>query len=220
MQKQLSDEADISSRFSIIYENNLWSSPESLSGEGSEVSYTGPTREWLIGKIPQLGVRRMVDAGCGDFNWMKLVVPEIDVSYVGLDIVASVIADNNRNYAREGLTFGVANICEDEIPSCDLVMVRDCLFHLSYDDTDKSLRNLSKTDYKYLLTTTHSVEQDFANTDIFTGSFRLIDVFRDPFNFNGSHVLDRVLDYPEGHAYPREMTLLKKESVPTSLSLK
>ena len=141
MQKQLSDEADISNRFSIIYENNLWSSPESLSGEGSEISYTGPIREWLICRIPRLGVRRMVDAGCGDFNWMKLVVPEIDVSYVGLDIVASVIADNNRNYAREGLTFGVANICEDEIPSCDLVMVRDVcsIFHMT------TRTNFSKT---------------------------------------------------------------------------
>ena len=129
-QKMLARER-IEDRFSDIYARNLWSSPESLSGAGSEFGYTASLRNWLVRKIPSLGVIRFVDAPCGDFNWMKFVLPSIDVDYLGLDIVESVIKNNTEKHAGERVKFMIANICEDPIPSCDLIMVRDCLFHMS-----------------------------------------------------------------------------------------
>ena len=41
----------IEDRFSDIYARNLWSSPESLSGAGSEFGYTASLRNWLVRKI-------------------------------------------------------------------------------------------------------------------------------------------------------------------------
>ena len=47
-------------KFSEIYKSNLWSSSESLSGEGSEVSYTEPLRKWLISIIQTLKVKKNI----------------------------------------------------------------------------------------------------------------------------------------------------------------
>ena len=182
------------------------------------MAYTEPLRDWLVENIPKLDVNKFVDAPCGDFNWMKLVVSKLDISYLGLDIVSSVIDKNNQLHAKSPINFEVANICEDELPSCDLIMVRDCLFHLSYDDLEKVLKNLDRTEYKYLLTTTHIVKPDIKNNNITTGDFRLIDLFKAPFNFDENNIIERVMDYPKNYHVPREMILLNKINVPAKLS--
>jgi len=128
-----------------------------------------------------------------------------------------VIERNQSTYASDKIEFRVANICKDELPDCDMIMVRDCLFHLSYEDINSFLINLSKTNYKYLLTTTYMVDEKFKNSNITTGDFRLIDLFSEPFEFNSEFIKDRVDDYPEGHSIKREMILVAKEFVPTHL---
>jgi hypothetical protein len=206
-------------KFSEIYKNNLWSSSESLSGAGSEVAYTEPLRKWLVSNILKLKVKDFVDAPCGDYNWMKFVTPEVNINYIGLDIVDSVISKNKLEYGSPTVDFRLANICEDVLPACDLIMVRDCLFHLSYDDINKFLSNLARTDYKYLLTTTHEVEREFKNSNIITGDFRIIDLFSEPFNFDAKLARDKVNDYPIGYySTKREMILVEKQFVPISLS--
>ena len=160
---------NMSEKFTEIYKNNFWSSKESSSGKGSEISYTQPLRSWLIKHIPKYKVKKFVDAPCGDFNWMKNVLLKLNINYVGLDIVESIIKRNTLIYGNKNIKFQITNICEDEIPCCDLFMVRDCLFHLSYDDIEKFLKNLERTDYKYLLTTTHLVDKNFRNKNIASG---------------------------------------------------
>ena len=207
-------------RFAEIYKNNFWSSRETLSGEGSEVAYTEPIRNWLIKNIPKLNVKNFVDAPCGDYNWMKLVMPKVDINYIGIDIVDSVINKNKSEYGSSKVDFRIGNICEDLLPACDIIMVRDCLFHLSFEDINKFLANLRRTNYKYLLTSTHIVEQDFDNSDIITGDFRFIDLFSNPFNFDPKLCRDRISDYPKGYSSKREMILIEKQFVPTSLCSK
>lgn len=215
--KAILKKESIADRFSEIYKHNLWSSNESFSGQGSEVEYTKPLRNWLIKNIPKLNVKTFVDASCGDFNWMKLVLPHLNVNYLGLDIVENIIKKNKSLYSSNSINFDIADICKDKLPNCDLIMVRDCLFHLSYEDINKFLKNLEKTEYKYLLTTTHCLEDEFKNTDIVTGDFRLINLFSEPFNFNEKIVQDRVVDYPDGYSIKREMILVSKKNVPTNL---
>lgn len=210
---------DIDTRFGEIYDKNFWSSKESGSGEGSEFLYTQSLREWLIETVPKLGVEVFLDAACGDFNWMKKVLPILNVDYIGLDIVPSVIEINNRKYSSDKVKFAVSNICNDPLPKCDLIMVRDCLFHLSYGDINKFLGNLSRLDYKYLLTTTHVVVDDFANRNIISGDFRLINLFAPPFSFDSTKVIDRVNDYPKGYKLPREIILVEKKFVPSFVIL-
>jgi len=206
----------IADRFDEIYDQNYWSSSESKSGFGSEIAFTKPLRNWLAQIIPKLGVKNFVDAGCGDFNWMKVL--KLDVKYVGLDIIPRLIDNNNRLYRESSIKFELANICEDKIPTCDLIMVRDCLFHLSYEDINKFFINLARTEYKYLLTTSHIVESNFKNKDISSGYFRLINIFKPPFDFDKNNILDRVYDCPKEYRIAREMILLEKKYVPTKLT--
>ena len=206
-------------RFSRIYEDNLWTSSESGSGGGSELVHTRQLRTRLPGLVADHGIRKIVDAPCGDLNWMKLVLPALDVEYVGLDIVPSVIERNRVEFGSERATFAVADLGNDPIPSCDLVIARDFLFHLSFADIDAYLRNLAKCDYRYVLTTTHIVGDGFANSDIETGDFRRIDLFRARFGIDPAAPVEEFDDYPQGHPMPRKMILLRKEDMPTSLSL-
>ena len=207
----------IKNRFNEIYKKNLWRSKETRSGEGSELNYTLPLRKWLIRKLKKLKIKILVDAPCGDFNWMKMIISKTNIYYFGLDIVNSVIK-KNKLYSNTKTSFKVANICKDPLPKCDLLMVRDCLFHFSYKDIDKFLKNISKTKFKYLLITNHIVEKNFMNRDIITGDFRKINLFRYPFNFNNKKVAGRVKDCPKGHRPLREMILIRKKNVPMSLN--
>lgn len=208
-------------RFSQIYEKKLWKSNESESGEGSEVKYTERLRHALPALISNYNINAIVDAPCGDFNWMKFVLPKVEtVSYYGFDIVEKVIASNNKNYSTEKVHFDVADICKDHLPDCDLLIVRDCLFHLSYNDVERFLINIKNVNYKYLLTSTHIVDADVQNRDIETGDFRLIDLYKPPFNFDSKHVLQSIDDYPEGYATKKQVVLIKKENVPLSLTFK
>ena len=204
-------------RFSMIYEKNLWSSEESVSGAGSEVRYTEPLRAWLVKAIPNYQIEKLVDAPCGDFNWMRLVLPQVDIEYFGYDIVEEVVSRNNKIYSADKIHFGVADICKDKLPRCEILMVRDCLFHFSYEDVNQFLANIAKIDYKYLLTTTYLMEDGFENRNITTGDFRHIDLFCDPFNFRRETVLERVSDSPKDDKIPRQMIMLAKSDVPQNL---
>ena len=204
--------------FKSIYDQNLWSSPESRSGRGSEKHYTKNLRSWLIENIPKYKIRNIVDSPCGDFNWMRYVLPYVSIDYLGLDIVEELIKNNNEKYSSENIRFKKRNIIEESIPNCDLLIVRDCLFHFSYQDINKFLENIKNTNYKYLLTSSHILGPDFKNKDIKTGDYREIDLFRSPFNLRRDNVLEFINDYPEGYKIPRNMILIKKEFVPKSIS--
>lgn len=217
VRRRLRRSESLQDRFALICENNLWGSRESVSGEGSEAHYTENLRHWLEHAVPRYQVRSIVDAPCGDFNWMRLVLPRLTVTYNGIDIVESVIVGNTARYGSDSVSFNVGDIRSARIPDCDLLIIRDCLFHLSYNDIDQVLKNLSNARFRLLLTSTHIVEQGFVNTDIPSGEFRRIDVFQSPFCFRRASVLDAVDDYPAGYHTRRQLVLLAKSDVPTGL---
>jgi hypothetical protein len=146
-------------------------------------------------------------------------VPELNINYVGLDIVDSLIHNNRLKYSSEKVSFHVADICQDNLPKCDLIIVRDSLFHLSFSDLKKFFKNLSNSSYKYLLTTSHYVDTSFQNTDIVTGAFRKMNLFREPFCIDYSKVIDRIPENITKSSKKREMILIEKRFVPVSLSL-
>jgi len=215
--KKMLQRETLQERISDIYKKNLWGSDESGSGEGSEVEHTKPLRNWLVKAIPKYQIRKFVDAPCGDFNWMRFVLPEVDVEYYGYDIVKAVVNKNKEMYSGQNVHFEVANICKDELQRCDLLMVRDCLFHLSFEDINKFLENIARIDYKYLLTTTHILDKDFVNKDIATGDYRMINLFVEPFNFRREAVVEFVDDSPKGCDTLRQMIFIAKENVPNSI---
>jgi SAM-dependent methyltransferase len=164
--------------FTDIYKKNFWSDAESRSGSGSTLERTEELRKHLPGILARRGAKRMLDAGCGDFNWMR-EVDLGDVDYIGVDIVEPLIAENSRKFSRPRREFKTVDIVVGELPPADLVLCRDCLFHLPYKDVFQALANFRRTGAKWLLTTTFpDVEQNF---DIPAGSYRPINLCRSPF---------------------------------------
>jgi hypothetical protein len=165
--------------FTLIHERNYWSSAESVSGTGSELRHTAALIAALPGLFRAHGITSLLDLPCGDLNWMKKVDLR-GVRYVGGDIVEALItADRDRFRQRPELEFRVLDLLSDPLPTCDLVMVRDCLVHLSYADIHRALANIKASGARYLLTTTFPGLA--ANRDIITGDWRPINLEQAPF---------------------------------------
>jgi SAM-dependent methyltransferase len=155
---------------------------ETMSGTGSTIEYTQRLRAALPGLISELAVKRFLDAPCGDFNWMK----EVDLSgveYVGLDIVRDIVDENELKYGRDGVRFVHGDITVDRLPDADLMMCRDCLFHLPYKSIFKFFANFVSSSIPWLLVTSH--HRCDGNVDISrVGKFRPINLSIDPFFFS------------------------------------
>ncbi len=179
--RKLSALGDTEHIFTHYYEVNQWKDPESLSGVGSTLANTRNIRRELPGLLKKLGVRSFLDAPCGDYNWFREIRREIEISYIGGDIVKPLIEKNQNDFGGENTRFIQLDIVSDPLPSADLWMCRDCLIHLSFADIRAVLRQFFESEIEYLLTTVHT-ECD-VNKDITTGDFRLLNFEREPFLF-------------------------------------
>jgi len=184
-------------RFTAIYNNNYWRSDESISGSGSTLDYTERLRSELPALFGKYKVKQVLDAPCGDYNWMGVVVEETGVNYIGGDIVAPLIEQNQKKFGRDGVRFTHLDITKGPLPKCDMMIVRDCLFHLSYRDILHFLQVFSASEIPFLLTSSHvnDAANRFENEDIQSGNFRDIDLFAAPFGFS-QQVSDKIADDP------------------------
>jgi len=166
--------------FTDIYTNAKWGDKETKSGEGSLLANTTTLRTFLPGFLRRFGIRTLIDAPCGDYNWFKSCAVNLD-SYIGLDIVPAMIEDVQKRYGDSKHTFRVADICVDPIPRADVILCRDCLMHLSDEDAIKAIRNFVKSGSTYALLTTNP--KNPSNVSIQTGGFRHCNLTKPPFNF-------------------------------------
>lgn len=203
---------DLGGVFLDIYNQNLWEHGESRSGPGSTLAHTENIRRELPRIVEKFALTSILDAPCGDFNWMKEVAFPEGFRYIGADIVAPLIDANRQAYeAAGGRSFLTLDITADPLPQVDLFFCRDCLFHLSNNDIAKVLDNFLRSDIKYLMTTTQVHTGELVNSDIYSGGFRPINLFSPPFNLPAD-VLARVDD---GYAEiaPRDMCLWSREQI-------
>lgn len=168
--------------FTKYYYKNTWQGKESVSGPGSDYEQTKFLIPELEILIKDLKIKSILDAPCGDFNWMKRVDLN-ECKYIGVDIVEELIVRNNKKYKNRQRSFSVLDIVIDKIPKVDLIIVRDCFVHLPTDDIFKTIQNIKKSNSKYLLTTNFLWEHMEYNLDIPVGGWRRINLCKEPFNF-------------------------------------
>lgn len=166
--------------FTEIHRKNYWQDEETVSGPGSSLARTAVIRTQLPDFLFGLGAESLLDAACGDFNWMRYVSLE-SLDYTGADIVPELIEHNNRTYARVRRKFVVRDIVSDSLPGADAILCRDCFIHLSFADIMQALANFRASNSAYLLATTHP--QIKQNRDIATGGWRSINLSVSPFDF-------------------------------------
>ncbi len=196
--------------FTRIYRRKTWRRGESDSGVGSELSYTEGLRRELPKLLRQQSVTRFLDAPCGDFNWMKHIVADLGAEYIGGDIVQEIVDSNQLEFGSKSVSFCHLDITRDPLPVSDLMMVRDCLFHLSYGNIYAFLENFCRSNIGLLLTTTH-LPDNGKNRDIMTGDHRPIYLFSSPFFFPRKP-LHRLDDWVPPHQ-ERELCLFAKKHV-------
>lgn len=120
----------VESIFGSIYQNRWWGKGETVSGLGSRATANQTLINALPGLFEQHAIKTVLDAPCGDFNWMSRVDLS-GVSYTGADIVAELIEDNLVKHARPGVSFCLLNLLADPIPQSDLIICKDLMIHLS-----------------------------------------------------------------------------------------
>lgn len=164
--------------FQWIYQTNKWGGRTSRSGKGSDLERTYRIREHLPPLLESLGVRSMLDLPCGDLNW----IGALDLSgydYIGADIVPDLIARNREKYPQH--TFVLLDVCSDNLPDADFVLMRDLLVHLSFADIELALNNLLRSNISWVGATTFP--EHARNKDRLTGNHRRLNLCAPPFNW-------------------------------------
>ena len=183
-------------RVQNAFEKKSWASPRlgvPRSGRGSTLANTADLREALPVLFRDLGVKTFVDAPCGDWTWMQ-AVDLSGVHYIGMDISEEMIAEHQAAYTGDGVEFRHADITHDALPAADLLMCRDCLFHLRYWLRWAFLENFVDSRTPYLLTTSH---RGARNRNIAqNGDFTWMDLRAEPFGF--PEPLREIEDGPNG----------------------
>lgn len=163
--------------FRKAFRTNHWGGT-SRSGPGSTTSQTARIAEALPELCERLEVRQLLDVPCGDFSWMaELHLP--NVSYIGGDLLPELVEQNRHLHGGERRTFVEIDVTASPLPAADLMLCRDCLVHLSHAEVLSALRNVARSELRWLLATTFPLEPK--NVDIVTGDWRPIDLTKPPF---------------------------------------
>jgi SAM-dependent methyltransferase len=168
--------------FTAIYRRNHWGFG---SGHGSLVGATRPYRELIEGFNRTRGVRTVVDFGCGDWQFSRLIDWQCD--YLGVDIVPDVIEQNRARFDARNVRFEVCNDAA-ALPSADLLLVKDVLQHWDTASITDFVRNTLPR-FRYALITNCAKPKSRLNREIKTGKFRPLDLRRPPFNVQAECLL-------------------------------
>ncbi|MES1149549.1 MAG: class I SAM-dependent methyltransferase, partial [Bradyrhizobium guangdongense] len=138
-------------------------------------------REALPALLQKLGARSLLDAPCGDAGWIATC--KLDVDYIGADIVPSLIETNRRRAANGEVAgrFVLSDITSDPLPRADLILCRDCLVHLSFQNIARAVTRFRDSGARHLLVTTFPGWE--TNDDCEDGDWRALNFERAPFNW-------------------------------------
>ena len=159
------------SLFTYIYEKNIWAGgEETYSGSGSTLSRTKNIRKELPKLFKKLNIKSLIDAPCGDLNWIKELLPLLD-HYIGIDIVEPLIAANRKTVPYHN--FVCADLRFVTMPKVDAILCKDLFLHIPYEDIFSVIRRCKESASTYLIT--NSYEDIDRNQDV--------DMYQKPFPF-------------------------------------
>jgi SAM-dependent methyltransferase len=153
---------------------------ESISGTGSSLQQTAAIRQRLPRLLTHLGVQRLLDAPCGDLNWIREVRLG-SIEYIGLDILSEFIAAHNARNTDPHRRFVCADMLSDPLPVADAILCRDLLPHLSFLEIAEVLRRFVATGTSYVVMTHFPTFRP--NRDTTNGAWRPLSFQLTPFDF-------------------------------------
>lgn len=124
-----------SHEFEGIYKRGGWDNMG--SGPGSTPAFTAGYRQYLAQFLKDRGVKSVLDIGCGDWQFSRLVDWK-NVRYLGVDVVKPVIKTNRKEFGAGRRIFLERNFRDlgDTFAEYGLILVKDLLHHLDWEDSD------------------------------------------------------------------------------------
>ena len=171
--------------FSKIYKEDLW---QGSSGGGSKLENVEEYVDVLQKYIDKPEVKTVLDLGCGDWQFSKFLDLS-SVSYLGVDVVESVIESNSTSYSASNIKFISRDITTYEVPKADLIICKDVLQHLCNKDVITILVKII-TSSKFSLITNDFKPENTENKDIDNGDYRCLDLTLSPFYLDVVTILE------------------------------
>jgi SAM-dependent methyltransferase len=131
--------------------------PETVCGAGSTLKLTATIRAELPQLLRQLGITRLLDAPCGDFNWMRHV-DLTGIKYAGMDssrenLALAIGAVRVPQFVPSFEVFFRGDILRDDMPPADAILCRDFFQHLPGGDVLQILARIKIIGHTWLLAT-------------------------------------------------------------------
>ena len=142
---------------------------------------TEKVRQGLPDLLAELEIKNIVDAPCGDRDWMKILDYRFE-SYLGVDIEECIINKLQTENFSTSVSFQVGDLTTEVLPTADAVLCRDFLVHLPFEMIWNVLKYFKLAGFKYLITTTFPTRN--SNADIGVGDWRPLNLQVYPFYFS------------------------------------
>jgi hypothetical protein len=156
------------------------------SGPGSSPAHTALWRMFLERFIQRSHVKSVVDFGCGDWQFSRLVRWG-SVPYHGVDVVPSLISSLREKYTRPGVSFSCVDSEDPAIPDGDLLVTKDVLQHLQNNVVSRLIEKFRKFRLVLLVNDWH---ESNPNYEIHTAQWRPLDFAKPPFSIDVSLAFD------------------------------
>lgn len=156
---------------------------ETQCGAGSTMAATANVRAWLPGALKRLGVDLLIDAPCGDRNWIRHV--DLPCRYWGIEIDPDHVfaaRDVGVEVRQNDLRLPWLSPLPSQWQGRTAFLSRDFFQHLDDEDGLKVLNNFRASGAKYLIATDHGVVENGKLEHKDGYPFRLISMTAPPFN--------------------------------------
>jgi SAM-dependent methyltransferase len=191
------------------FENRSWAGGRGKSprsGPGSSLESTAALRAALPRIFAQYSVKTFFDAPCGDWFWMQ-TVDLSGIDYIGADISKGLVDQNTASFGKDGVRFLHLDITSDPLPPSDLLLCRDCLFHLKFWLRWQFFENFANSQSRYLMLTMHHVAENQRLNG--NGGFKPFNPMAEPFNL--PEPLEQIAE--QAGPEPRSLAIWTREQV-------
>ena len=170
-------------KYDKVDENNLLvSGPGSIPGSHLTQNVLKNLKTFIINN----NIKSILDIPCGDFSWIKELIKNEKLKYVGWDIVNEIIEHNKKKFLLENVDFFCKDIVnENNFGNYDLIFSRDFFIHINNNDIKKIINNIRKSKAKFFACSNNL--DLLINKDILVGQHRKINLSIEPFNLKKTY---------------------------------
>lgn len=173
--------------FTDLYHSEVWENvdgTQTRSGLGSTLEYSKCIRDILTCMLKEYSIKSILDASCGDWNWMSTIQYRIKCNYVGIDVVSEIIDRNTKLFSNDRFKFVKTDALSylKTLPnkSVDLILFRNTAEYLDETYNLEFIGEARRVCRYLLMTTTDTCNE---NKDVDTvGCYRPINLKLPPYS--------------------------------------